>query len=261
MWNRVVVMDGGMGYLHPAGNDAVADLHRKYLEAGADIIKTNTFTANRGLQDYELNLAGAQIARKVAGEFSPPRLVAGSVGPGGTSSDHYFHQVCGLIDGGADLLLAETMTSIGVAKTALHACDTAFEKFGRRLPVMLSITISYDGKLLSGETLEEFCTLVDAHHLISLGINCSFGARHVKPYIKQLSELTTARISCHPSAGLPDSSGNYPESPLEWADTMREFAERGWADIVGGCCGTTPAHIQALARAVHQIPHATIDPL
>jgi len=239
-------MDGGALSSVPEG-------HREYLAAGADIIKTNTFMPSRD------HAASARIARKIAAEFSPKRFVAGSIGPAGTSEDGYFHQVCALIEGGVDLLLAETMTDIGKATMVLQACEKAFQKNGRSLPIMLSVTISQEGLLLSSETLEQFCNSVASHKLFSVGINCSFGARHMKSHIQRLREIVPTYVSCHPSAGLPDSSGNYPESPEEWVAIVLEFAERGWADIVGGCCGTTPDHIRALARAAHQIPHATID--
>jgi 5-methyltetrahydrofolate--homocysteine methyltransferase len=269
MWNRIVVMDGAMGsqLRNPSSEDSycvtkpeiVEDLHREYLKAGADIIKTNTFMSNRGPQDYEINVAGARIACKVAAEFSPPRFVAGAIGPGGTSESGYFQQACGLIEGGAHLLLAETMTSIGNANMAIQACEQALQEIGRDLPIMISITIAQDGKLLSGESPDMFCKSMASHRLFSLGINCSFGARHMRPHIKNFSEIAGTLVSCHPSAGLPDASGKYPESPEEWADIVREFAERGWADIVGGCCGTTPDHIRALSQSARQIPHATID--
>jgi 5-methyltetrahydrofolate--homocysteine methyltransferase len=253
MWNRIVVLDGAMGSLlwNPP-SDSVENIHRQYLNAGADIIKTNTFTTNRGSQNYETNVAAAKTARRIADEFQPSRVVAGSIGPGGKSVSDYAEQVRGLSDGGVNLLLVETMTSISVSRMVLEACNYV-------LPVMLSVTISKDGKLLSDETLEEFCKAVSSYPLVSMGINCSYGARHMKPYIQEFAQIADLPVSCHPSAGLPDSDGSYPESPEEWALAMLEFAERGWVDIVGGCCGTTPAHIEALARSVREIPRATID--
>src|SRR6185369_15608568 len=175
MWNRIVVMDGAMGSqlrIPPSGDsycitkpEIVEDLHRKYLKAGADIIKTNTFLSNRGPQDYEINVAGARIACRAAAELSPPRFVAGAIGPGGTSAIGYFQQACGLIEGGTHLLLAETMTSIGNAKMAIEACENAFQEMGRSVPVMLSITIAQDGTLLSGETLDMFGKSMASHKL------------------------------------------------------------------------------------------------
>jgi len=255
MWNRIVVMDGAMGsYLsHAITNPkAVAEAHRQYLAAGADIIKTNTFCLNHDSAE------AARIARKAANEFMPKRYVAASIGPNGNSKDLYYTHLVGLARA-ADVLLVETLTGIGVTKTVLEACEQIFDENSLRIPVMLSVTISMDGRLLSGETLEEFWSAVSSYNPFSIGINCSFGARHMKPHIQRLREIVSTCVSCHPSAGLPDSSGKYPESPDEWADSVREFAESGWVDIVGGCCGTTPAYIHALVRAVHQIPHATID--
>jgi 5-methyltetrahydrofolate--homocysteine methyltransferase len=254
MWNRVVVMDGAMGtYLSPdlINQRTLSEAHRQYLAAGADIIKTNTFCLNHDSAE------AARIARKAADEFMPKRYVAASIGPNGNSKDDYYMHLLGLAT--ADILLAETLTGIGATRMVLEACEQIFAEFSLQIPVMLSVTISQDGRLLSGETLEQFWSAVSSYKPFSVGINCSFGARHMKPHVQRLREIVSNYVSCHPSAGLPDSSGKYPESPEEWADTVLEFAESGWVDIVGGCCGTTPAHIHALARAVHQISHATID--
>jgi len=265
-------MDGAMGTLiaGPAKDslnltspETILAIHRQYLEAGADILKTNTFNSSSGPAGYEINVAGARLARKAANEFTTvnparPRFVAGSIGPGG---DGFYDLARGLIDGGVDLLLAETITSISVAMAALSAFETLFAKTGRELPVMLSITISEIGGLPSGETLEGFWESVANRKIFSVGINCGFGSRHVGPSIAKLAALASTRVSCHPSAGLPNASGGYDESPAEFAGILRGFAEQGWVDIAGGCCGTTPAHIRAIADAVRGIPRATIDPL
>ncbi len=166
------------------------------------------------------------------------------------------------MEGGVDILLAETVTSIGTAQSALAAIEKLFATGGRRLPVMLSITISREGGLLSGETLEAFWKSVFGAGLFSVGINCGLGARHVGPAVEKLAGLartTSTRVSCHPSAGLPNESGGYEETPAEFAEILREFAIHGWVDIAGGCCGTTPAHIHEIAGAMRGIPHATID--
>jgi 5-methyltetrahydrofolate--homocysteine methyltransferase len=253
---RILVMDGAMGTLIPsASKDAlnltdpalIQSIHRQYLDAGADILKTNTFNANPGPDDYAINLAGARLARAVADEYSAanpqhPRFVAGAMGP---ASD--FGQARGLIDGGVDLLLAETITSIRIAESALTAFESLFAITGRTLPVMLSVTVSRDGNLLSGETLQAFWNSVSSRNPFSVGINCSYGARHSRPFVEQLADIASTRVSWHPSAGLPNSTGGYDESPEEFASVMRGPAAHHRVTIIGGCCGTTPAHIRKLA--------------
>ena len=252
MWNRIVVMDGAMGTMNLRTAENIRSAHRAYLEAGADILKTNTFMNDSGT-------AEARLAREIADEFtaanpSYPRLVAGSMGPIGD-----FHsRARGLVDGGVDILLAETITGIPIALAAVAGFEKLFTETGRELPVMLSVTITESGSLLSGESLEEFWKSVSNAKLFSVGINCSLGARHVVPHIERLSTLATIPVSCHPSAGLPNASGGYDESPAEIAAILGGLAKRGCVDIVGGCCGTTPAHIRAIRDAVRGIPHATI---
>lgn len=269
VWERIVIMDGAMGTLidatkkeslNIASPEIITSIHRQYLEAGADILKTNTFNSGSIHADYELNVAGARLARVIADEFtaadpSHPRFVAGAMGPAG----RFFEHAQGLLEGGVDILLAETITTCSIAKAAVTAFEELFTKTGRELPVMLSVTIRESGTLLSGETLEDFWKSVSDHKLSSVGINCSFGARNLGPHIEKISGLATTAVSCHPSAGLPNASGAYDESPEETAGILREFAKHGWVDIVGGCCGTTPAHIRAIAESVRGIPHATID--
>jgi len=253
---RILVMDGAMGTLIPSASkdelnltspQLIQSIHRQYLDAGADILKTNTFNANPGPDDYAINFAGARLARVVADEFTAanpqhPRFVAGAMGP---ASD--FEQARGLIEGGVDMLLAETVTSIRIAESALTAFENLFAITGRTLPVMLSVTLSKDGKLLSGETLQAFWNSVSAKNPFSVGINCSFGARHSRPFVEQLSDMATVRVSWHPSAGLPDSTGGYDESPEEFASLLKGLAAHHRVSIIGGCCGTTPAHIRKLA--------------
>ncbi len=276
--NRILVMDGAMGTLIDSAKkdslnltspELIQSIHRQYLNSGADILKTNTFTSNSGPQDYGLNVAGARLARESADECTAanpakPRYVAGAMGPGrdGTAStDAYFEQARGLVDGGVDILLAETITSIRTAQSALTAFEELFTKIGRQLPVMLSVTISRDGRLISGESLEAFWNAVSDCKVFSVGINCGFGVRHMRPFLEQLARMATTKVSCHPSAGLPKASGGYEETPEEFASILGDLARQDFVDIVGGCCGTTPAHIRAIADAVRGIPHVTIDRL
>jgi 5-methyltetrahydrofolate--homocysteine methyltransferase len=270
----MLVMDGAMGTLiaGPAKDtlnltapEIVRTIHRRYLEAGADILKTNTFNSNSGAADYVCNVAGARLARELADEFtavapSKPRWVAGAMGPGAGEPDFYT-QACGLADGGVDLFLVETITSIATARAALTAIEKWSAKTGRTLPAMMSATISKSGSLISGESLEQFWQSLADAKLFAVGINCSFGARHVGPYIERLAAMASTKVSCHPSAGLPSPAGGYDETPEEFARFILEFAAAGWVDIGGGCCGTTPAHIRAIAGAVRGIPRVTIDDL
>jgi 5-methyltetrahydrofolate--homocysteine methyltransferase len=276
--DRILVMDGAMGTLIPSAEkdslnltspELIQSIHRQYLDAGADILKTNTFNSNRGPDDYAVNVAGAQLARAVADEYTAatplqPRYVAGAMGPGhdgNASMDACFEQARGLVEGGVDMLLAETITSVRTAQSAIAAIEKLFMKIGRDLPVLLSVTISRDGTLISGESLEEFWNTVSSCAIYAVGINCGFGAKHSRPFVEQLSEMATTKISFHPSAGLPNAAGGYDETPEEFATILGELGKRGQVDIVGGCCGTTPAYARAIAAAIRGIPRATIDPL
>ena len=276
--DRVIVMDGAMGTLiestekdslNLTSPERIQSIHRQYLDAGADILKTNTFNSNRGPEDVALNLAGARLARAVADEYAAadplhPRYVAGAMGPGrdgAASMDGFFEQARALVEGGADMLLAETITSIRTAQSAMAAIEKLFSTIGRELPVLLSVTISKGGGLISGESMEAFWNAVSSCGLYAVGINCGFGARHSRPFLEQLSKMATTRVSFHPSAGLPNATGGYDETPEEFAAIMGELAQQGHVDIVGGCCGTTPAHIRAIASAVRGIPRVTIDRL
>jgi 5-methyltetrahydrofolate--homocysteine methyltransferase len=249
--------------------ERIQSIHRQYLDAGADILKTNTFNSNRGPEDYALNLAGGRLARAVADEYAAanplqPRYVAGAMGPGrdgNASIDAYFEQARGLVEGGVDMLLAETITNIHTAQSALAAIERLFMKIGRELPVLLSVAISRGGGLISGESLEIFWNTVSSCGLYAVGINCGFGAKHSGPFVEQLSKMSTTRVSFHPSAGLPNAIGGYDETPEAYAAILGELAKRGQVNIVGGCCGTTPAHTRAIAAAVRGIPRVTIDPL
>jgi 5-methyltetrahydrofolate--homocysteine methyltransferase len=276
--NRILVMDGAMGTLIPSTQkdslnltspELIQSIHRQYLDAGADILKTNTFNSNRGPEDYELNLAGARLARAVADEYTAanplqPRYVAGAMGPGrdgAASVGGFFEQGRGLMEGGVDMLLVETITSIRMAQSVMTALEKLFERMGREIPVLLSVTISRDGSLISGESLQTFWNAVSTYTPYAIGINCGFGLKHSRPFLEQLSRMATTKVSYHPSAGLPNATGGYDETPQEFAAISGELVKRGQVNIVGGCCGTTPAHTRAIVDAVRGIPRVTIDPL
>lgn len=259
--------------------DVVEDIHRKYLAAGADLIETNTFNANRISQaDYhteacvrEINYAAARLARSLADEFTTsehPRYVAGSVGPTNKTlsmspdvdnpalrsltfdalSDAYVEQVSALLEGGVDALLVETIFDTLNAKAAVFAAQEAMERAGRRVPLMLSVTVSESGRTLSGQTLDAFLASVQHADIFSVGLNCSFGARQMKPYLEQLAAHAPYYISAYPNAGLPDSLGQYEQTPDEMAAEVKEFLDEGLVNILGGCCGTTDEHIACFVR-------------
>jgi 5-methyltetrahydrofolate--homocysteine methyltransferase len=322
---RIVLLDGAMGTMIQAHNLAeedyrgeqfaghsrdlrlnndllnitqphiIEDIHQQYLQAGADIIETNTFNstavsmAEYGLEKRvrELNLAGAAVARRAVEKFAAEnpkrrRFVAGSLGPTsrtasvsqdvsnpasrGTSFEQlraaYYEQVCALAEGGVDLLLVETVFDTLNAKAALFAIEQFFGESGRRLPVMVSVTIvDQSGRTLSGQTIEAFWISISHIPLLSVGINCALGAKQMRPYIEELSQIAPVHISCHPNAGLPNAFGGFDETPESMAKDLGEFAANGWLNIVGGCCGTTPAHIRAIADAVRGAkPHQLVQP-
>ena len=275
--------------------ELVEAIHRQYLEAGADIIETNTFNSTSiSMADYklerlvyDLNLAGARVARRavdkvMAADPARPRFVAGAIGPTNRTAsmspnvnnpafraitvdqlvEAYTEQISGLMDGGVDLLLCETVFDTLNLKAALFAIDQYFEAKGRRAPVMVSVTITdRSGRTLSGQTVEAFWNSIAHMPLLSVGINCALGAKQMRPYIEELSQVAPVFISCYPNAGLPNAFGGFDETPEIMSADLREFAERGWLNIVGGCCGTTPAHIKALAEAVRELtPHRRATP-
>lgn len=282
--NHPVNLKGNNDLLVITKPDAISEIHDAYFEAGADIIETNTFNgtsisqADYELEDlaYEINLAAAKIACQSAAKYTAltpdkPRFVAGSVGPTnktlsmspdvenpGFRSVHfdqvkeaYVEQVSGLMDGGVQLLLIETIFDTHNARAALIACEEVFEEKGISLPIMISGTLTdQSGRTLSGQTLEAFVTSLQNKHLISIGLNCAFGAKDLIPYIKQLAKLSSTYISVHPNAGLPNQLGQYDELPNETASLLEELASGNYINIVGGCCGTTPAHIRAIAETV-----------
>ena len=260
----------------------IEEIHRQYLEAGADIIETNTFSAQAismadyGFQSfvYEMNVASAQIARRAADAIATadrPRFVAGALGPTNRTASlspdvnnpgyravtfddlvaAYHEQVRGLVDGGVDLLLAETTFDTLNLKAALFAIEKYFEETGVRLPVMASITITdASGRTLSGQTVEACWNSISHAPLLSVGINCALGAQEMRPYVEELSSIAPVFTTCYPNAGLPNELGGYDQTPQSMSAILRDFAENGWINVVGGCCGTTPDHIRAIAAAV-----------
>ncbi len=268
--------------------EVIAGVHTAYLEAGADLIETNTFNATAVSQAdyrlehlvYELNKAGASVAREccdAAEARTPgkPRFVIGVLGPTSrtasispdvndpgfrnTSFDElratYREAIDGLIDGGADALMVETIFDTLNAKAALYAIEEVFDARGARLPVMISGTITdASGRTLSGQTAEAFYTSLAHARPLSIGLNCALGAKELREHVETLAGVASCHVSAHPNAGLPNAFGEYDETPEEMAATLKEFAESGLLNMVGGCCGTTPAHIQAIADAVAGIP-------
>ena len=263
---------------------AIEAVHRKYLEAGADIIETNTFSATTiamadyHMEDlvYELNYESAKIARKVCDEFTAltpekPRFVAGSIGPTNKTASlspdvndpgyraitfdelriAYKQQAEALLDGGSDILLVETIFDTLNAKAALFAIDQIQEERKIQIPIMVSGTITdASGRTLSGQTAEAFLVSISHLNLLSVGFNCALGAKQLTPYLETISNNSEFFISAYPNAGLPNAFGQYDESPEFMAEQIREYAEKGLVNIVGGCCGTTPPHIKAIADLV-----------
>ena len=286
---RILILDGAMGTMigekvGKVGNsdelnltrpDVIADIHRQYLEAGADIITTNTFSAQRISQaDYHMEeqarqmaLAGARIARQCADEFASPdkpRFVAGSIGPTNktcsmspdvsnpalreldydTLFDAYYEEADALIEGGVDALLIETVFDTLNAKVAIDASLHAMQRRGREVPLMVSMTVSdLAGRTLSGQTLDAFLASMSPYPLFSVGLNCSFGATQMIPYLRQLARKAPYYISAYPNAGLPNALGLYDETAESMAPKMGEMVDEGLVNIIGGCCGTTPAFI------------------
>ncbi len=260
---------------------AIAEIHRLYFEAGADIVETNTFSgttvamADYQMEElvYELNLESTRIAKEVAAQFTAanpgkPRFVAGSIGPTNKTASMsplvndpgfraisfedlrvaYRQQVAALLDGGVDILLVETIFDTLNAKAALFAIDELKNERQLQTPVMVSGTITdASGRTLSGQTAEAFLISVSHTPIISIGFNCALGANQLVPYLEVLSAKSEHAISAHPNAGLPNAFGSYDQSPEEMAEQIREYMEKGLVNIVGGCCGSTPAHIRAIA--------------
>ena len=262
-------------------------IHRAYFAAGADIAETNTFSANRISQaDYaaehlvrEINLASAQMARKVADEFQAkdgrPRFVAGAIGPTNktlslspdvndpgyreidwdTLVDVYKEQAAALMEGGSDFILVETVFDTLNAKAAIMAVKQLETELGQEVPLMLSMTLTdLSGRNLSGHTVEAFWYAVRHAGPLTIGLNCSFGATQLRPHVRSLSQVADALLMVYPNAGLPNELGAYDERPDETAGYVREWAEAGQVNVLGGCCGSTPAHIKAIAEAARGLP-------
>lgn len=308
---RILVLDGAMGTMiqrykleeehfrtnwfedHPSslkGNNdllsltqpqIIKEIHALYLEAGADILETNTFSGTSVAQAdyhlesavYDINFHGAKIAKEVAEEFTAknpnkPRFVAGSMGPTTKLSSMspdvndpgfraisfeelvvaFKEQVNGLMDGGCDLLLVETVTDTLNAKAALFAIDEVFEERGKEIPIMVSGTITdQSGRTLTGQTTEAFLISVSHMNLLSIGLNCALGASMMRPYLQVLNKKAPFGVSAHPNAGLPNELGEYDETPEMMVKQIKEFLDEGLVNIIGGCCGTTPEHIKAIA--------------
>ncbi|HEY9576314.1 MAG TPA: homocysteine S-methyltransferase family protein, partial [Pseudobacillus sp.] len=269
--------DGCNEYLNITAPHVIEKIHRDYLAAGTDIIETNSFGGtplvlneyNLGDQAYEINKRAAEIARKCADEFSTPdhpRYVAGAIGPttktlsvtGGidfdTLSKDFELQAAALIDGGCDVILMETSQDMLNVKAGILGIERAFEAAGKKLPVMISGTIEPMGTTLAGQNIEAFYISIEHINPLSVGLNCATGPEFMTDHIRSLSALSKSFVSCYPNAGLPDENGCYHESPDSLAAKIKGFAEKGWLNIVGGCCGTTPDHIREMRAAIEKIP-------
>lgn len=262
--------------------EIIKEIHELYFEAGADIVETNTFSgttiaqADYGLEHlvYDINFESARLAREAADDFTKrephkPRFVAGSMGPTNATASispdvndpgyraidfdrlytAFKDQAKALIDGGVDTLLLETIIDTLNAKAAIYACQDAIEESGKVIPIMISGTITdASGRTLSGQTTEAFLISVSHAPILSIGLNCALGARALKPYLEVLSNKADFHVSAHPNAGLPNEFGQYDETPEQMQDQIREFLDEGYINIIGGCCGTTPDHIKAIAE-------------
>lgn len=297
--NRILIIDGAMGtmiqnanlspedfggeeydgcneYLNIINPNVIEQIHREYLEAGADIICTNTFGGtpvvlneyNLGDQAHDINFRAAQLAKKCTEELSTPewpRFVAGAIGPttktlsvtGGITFDELTHdfyvQAKALVEGGSDVILLETSQDMLNVKAATIGIKQAFEETEIELPIMISGTIEPMGTTLAGQSIEAFYISIEHIKPLSVGLNCATGPEFMTDHIRTLSELSKGYVSCYPNAGLPDEEGHYHESPESLSKKLRGFAEKGWLNVVGGCCGTTPAHIQAVREAVKDL--------
>ena len=303
---RVLILDGAMGtmlgaVLGKVGNsdelnltrpEIVCDIYRKYLDAGADIISTNTFNGQRisqadyNLQDkaWEMCYRAAKMAREEADKYSTeqkPRFVAGSMGPTNKTLsmspdvsnpalrditydellEAYMEQADALMEGGVDAVLIETIFDSLNAKCAIDACMRVMEKRHVQLPIMVSVTVSdLAGRTLSGQTLDAFLASVSTYPIFSIGLNCSFGATQMKPFIRELAQKAPYYISCHPNAGLPNALGLYDETAVSMAPKMGELVDEGIVNIIGGCCGTTDEFIRAYQPlVVGKKPHQPAD--
>lgn len=281
MEEHEVLLQGNNELLSLSRPEAIRKIHEEYLEAGADIVETNTFSATSIAQAEhkcerlvrEMNVRSAELAREACAKYtamdpSKPRFVAGAIGPMNKTASlspdvndpgyravtfdqlvaAYKEQVEALLDGGVDILLVETIFDTLNAKAAFYAIDEVFEARGTRLPIMCSVTITdASGRTLSGQTIDAFLISMAHVQLFSMGLNCALGAAQMRPYLEAIAEQANCRVSVYPNAGLPDQMGEYRESPEVTAKLVGEFMAEGWLNIIGGCCGTTPPHIAALA--------------
>ena len=280
--DHIYPLKGNNDLLSITRPDIIKDIHRQYFEVGADIAETNTFSgttiaqADYHLEDivYELNFESAKIAKEVAAEMTlrephKPRFVAGAMGPTNKTAslspdvnnpgfraidfdqlrEAFKLQARGLIDGGADLLLLETIIDTLNAKAALFAIQELFDELGKSLPVMVSGTITdASGRTLSGQTTEAFLISIGHVPLLSVGLNCALGAKALRPYLQILNEQAPFFVSAYPNAGLPNEFGQYDQTPEEMGQQIKEFLDEGLVNIIGGCCGTTPDHIRVIAE-------------
>ena len=262
--------------------EVIKEIHKQYLDAGADILETDTFNAQAiSLADYEMqslvyeiNVAAAKVAREAVEEYlaqhpGEEKFVAGAIGPMSKTlslspdvnnpgyraatfdevADAYYVQISGLVDGGVDVLLVETIFDTLNAKAAIYAINKYFREHKMELPVMISGTITdASGRTLSGQTLEAFYISIMHANPVSIGLNCALGGKQMRPHIEELSNIAACNVSAYPNAGLPNAMGEYDETPEETAAIVGEFASQGWLNVVGGCCGTTPEHIRAIAN-------------
>jgi 5-methyltetrahydrofolate--homocysteine methyltransferase len=278
--NYDILLKGNNDLLSITQPEAILNIHKEYLDAGADIIMTNTFSSTSiAMADYnmeslvhDLNYESAQLAKKAVKEYdSPdkPRFIAGSIGPTNKTASmspdvnnpgyrevhfddlvvSYFEQISALVDGGVDILFVETVFDTLNAKAALFAIENYNIKNSVSVPIMLSGTLTdASGRTLSGQTLEAFITSVSHINLLSIGLNCSFGAAGLFPYIKKMSLTTDLPISVHPNAGLPNEFGEYDQSSIQMQNLIKDFLENKIVNIIGGCCGTTPDHISLISE-------------
>lgn len=282
-------LKGNNDLLNITKAEVIIDIHKQYLDAGADIVETNTFSSQKismadyGMESlsYELNFEAVQCARKAIAQHqaenpnSGPKFVAGAVGPMNRTlslspdvnnpgfrsmyfdqaAEAYYEQVKAMVNAGADFIIIETIFDTLNAKAAIYATESVFDDLGKRLPISISGTITdASGRTLSGQTLEAFYISIEHCNPLSVGLNCALGAKEMRPYIETLSQIANCYVSAYPNAGLPNAMGEYDEQPNQTGGFLEDWANAGWVNIVGGCCGTTPAHIAAIAQKVKNLP-------
>jgi 5-methyltetrahydrofolate--homocysteine methyltransferase len=282
-------LKGNNDLLNITKPEVIIDIHKQYLDAGADIIETNTFSAQKismadyGMESlsYELNYEAVRCARKAIelhqaeNPHSTPKFVAGAVGPMNRTlslspdvnnpgfrsmyfdqaAEAYYEQVKAMVEAGADFIIIETIFDTLNAKAAIYATEQVYEDLGKKLPISISGTITdASGRTLSGQTLEAFYISIEHCRPLSVGLNCALGAKEMRPYVEALSKIASCYVSAYPNAGLPNAMGEYDEEPHQTGGHLEDWAKSGYVNIVGGCCGTTPAHIKAIAQQVKNLP-------